>query len=416
VLQFQRLQQELEEQGLKVAKLAHDNASKEVFRGMLVGAKDGSATIANASSSDQDGESSLGDSSAKAIANASSRSSSSSEQNEESSLGHSSAKAIANDTNSDQNTSSSLGNSSATTIADASNNTMSGQLHLNVVSPDLFSKDPACRDAIRIAVSKKMHVPLEWVSADLIPEGKENGSVAKNSSLLQQQQESSSVKSRVTASFEISVPGGIHMDLEARRKGATVDSFHEELSWQFRQALPNDEIQKLQPPDVLEVSLDIPKPAFPPSPMTKEKNAPKKLASQTAAAAEKGLKPWTDAMVNAAKVRDQHAARGNALAKAAFSAEETAQSLEAEARKWDLLPGAAARLQAGKLRKKANHFIATATDADKKAKDSFKIAKSIDDSLPAYQRQAEQGAYHEMAKVAPDVQAPLPPLVLTQNK
>eukprot|EP00930_Biecheleria_cincta_P005724 TRINITY_DN106663_c0_g1_i1.p1 TRINITY_DN106663_c0_g1~~TRINITY_DN106663_c0_g1_i1.p1 ORF type:complete len:448 (-),score=118.20 TRINITY_DN106663_c0_g1_i1:37-1185(-) len=144
--------------------------------------------------------------------------------------------------------------------------------------------------------------------------------------------------------------------------------------------------------------------------------AQRKIASEVAKAADKGLQPWTEAMMNAAKVRDQHAARGNTLAVAAFTAETKAQSLEESARKWDALPGAPSKYQAGKLRKKAKFYMDMATDADKKAKGFFKTAKSIDDSLPAYSRQAEQGAYHEMAMVSPDVQAPLPPLVLTQQK
>lgn len=52
----------------------------------------------------------------------------------------------------------------------------------------------------------------------------------------------------------------------------------------------------------------------------------------------------------------------------------------------------------------------------RKARKYLSIAKNIDDSLPAYARQAEQGAYHSMAMVAPDVPAPLPPLVFVQKK
>lgn len=347
LLRFAKIQQELEEQGLKVAKLAHDKATKDAFQGMLTKANATSISNSNASSN-------------------------------------------------------STGNATKKTE-------MTGQLKLDVVEAEAFTHDKNCEDAIRMSVAKKLNIPLEYVKVDFTLDDNGTNSAAKNSSLLQQHQESSSVYHRVTASIKISLPEGSHMDLEAWREDATADSFNEEVSRQFRQAALNGNLRQ---PHVVDVTLGIERSAYPPSPLTAQRKAQREIGSQVAVAADKGLKPWTDAMLNAAKVRDQHAARGNTLAKAAFAAGKRDQSLEAQARQWRALPGAHAKFQAGKLQKKANHFMAAATDADKKAKDSFKIAKSIDDSLPAYHRQAQQGAYHEIAKVAADVQAPLPSLAL----
>ena len=52
----------------------------------------------------------------------------------------------------------------------------------------------------------------------------------------------------------------------------------------------------------------------------------------------------------------------------------------------------------------------------RKAEEYLSTAKSIEDSLPAYSREAQQGAYRAMAMVAPEIPPPLPPLVLTQKK
>lgn len=327
LLHFTEIQHELEEQGLKVAELAGDNATKDAFAKML----------GYAASS------------------------------------------------------------------------ISGKVHMVVKDAEGFAHDQNCADAVAQSVASELHIPVEYVHVNLTVDENETEPGAKNSSLLQQHQELSSGK-RVTASIEISLLEGIHMDLEAWTKYATAGSFNKEMTRQFRQASLNGTDHK---PRVVDVTLNIERSS---NPLAAKLTAQRGIGSQVAVAAEKGLKPWTDAMLNAATVRDQHAERGTTLAEAAFAAKERSQSLEVQARQWDALPGAHAKVQARKLHKKAKHFMAVATEDDKKAKDSFKMAKSIDDSLPAYQRQAQQGAYHEIAKVAADVQAPLPPLALTQKK
>lgn len=70
--------------------------------------------------------------------------------------------------------------------------------------------------------------------------------------------------------------------------------------------------------------------------------------------------------------------------------------------------------KAEQLQEQAKEAMGAAKENEKKAKKYLSIAKSIDESLPAYSRQAEQGAYHAISMVAPDVPAPLPPLVLQQ--
>jgi len=138
--------------------------------------------------------------------------------------------------------------------------------------------------------------------------------------------------------------------------------------------------------------------------------------TEAAAAAEKGMAPWRKAMGETVKIKNEYVSRANALAAGSVTAEQQAQSLEKEARQWDEFKDPVSKVQAKKLRSKAQALMGAATAGDKQAQEWFKTAKYIDSTLPAYSRQAEQGAYHEMAMVVPDVQAPLPPLVLTQEK
>mmetsp|Transcript_20433 Transcript_20433/g.36656 ORF Transcript_20433/g.36656 Transcript_20433/m.36656 type:complete len:423 (+) Transcript_20433:91-1359(+) len=137
---------------------------------------------------------------------------------------------------------------------------------------------------------------------------------------------------------------------------------------------------------------------------------------QAAAAAEKGLAPWTKAMADTVKIKNEYVARANKLAAGSVTAEQQAKSLETEARQWDEYKDPVSKYKAKKLRSKAEALMGAATAGDTQAQEWFKTARYIDSTLPGYTRQAEQGAYHEMAMVVPDVQAPLPPLVLTQEK
>jgi len=148
---------------------------------------------------------------------------------------------------------------------------------------------------------------------------------------------------------------------------------------------------------------------------SKSEEAQRAEVFATAKAAEEGMRPWTEAMQNAAKVRDAYASRGKELAAASLTAERNAQHLEKESRDWQGVKTPRAERKASNLHSKAEEFMATASDTDAKARKYFDIAKSIDGSLSSYSQQAEQGAYHAMAMVSPDVPAPLPPLALVQT-
>ena len=151
------------------------------------------------------------------------------------------------------------------------------------------------------------------------------------------------------------------------------------------------------------------------APASKSEEAQKKQVLATARAAGEGMKPWANAMQSAVKVRDAYASRGKELAEASLTAERNAQSLEEEARAWQTVRSPQAERKASNLHTRAQDFMATAAENDERATKYLDIAKSIDGSLPSYSQQAEQGAYHAMAMVSPDVPAPLPPLALVQK-
>ena len=150
-------------------------------------------------------------------------------------------------------------------------------------------------------------------------------------------------------------------------------------------------------------------------PMAPSEEAQRKQVLATSKAAEEGMKPWADAMHSAVKVRDAYAARGKELAQASLTAERNAQYLEKESRAWQTVQSPVAERKAENLHTKAQDFMAAASENDERATKYFDIAKSIDSNLPSYSQQAEQGAYHAMAMVNPDVAAPLPPLALFQK-
>ena len=150
-------------------------------------------------------------------------------------------------------------------------------------------------------------------------------------------------------------------------------------------------------------------------PASKVEEAQTQQVLATSKAAEDGMKPWAEAMKNAVNVRDAYASRGKEFAQASLAAERNAQYLEKESRAWQTVEGPVAERKASNLHAKAKEFMAAASENDERASKYFDIAKSIDGSLPSYSQQAEQGAYHAMAMVSPDVPAPLPPLALVQE-
>ncbi|CAE7309898.1 unnamed protein product [Symbiodinium microadriaticum] len=150
-------------------------------------------------------------------------------------------------------------------------------------------------------------------------------------------------------------------------------------------------------------------------PGSESEEAQKRQVLATSKAAADGMKPWSDAMQNAVKVRDAYASRGKELAEASLAAERNAQYLEKESRAWQTVQTPQAERKASNLHSKAQEFMATASENDERANKYFDIARSIDGSLPSYSQQAEQGAYHAMAMVSPDIPAPLPPLAMVQT-
>ncbi|CAJ1429527.1 unnamed protein product [Effrenium voratum] len=147
-------------------------------------------------------------------------------------------------------------------------------------------------------------------------------------------------------------------------------------------------------------------------PFSKAEKAQKAQVEALAAAGSAG-EDWTEAMHQAVKVRDAYSSRSKELAQAAFTAEQGAQQLEQEAQQWQQLKSSGLS-KAKALHLRAQEFMAAASENDQKANKYLGIAKSIDDSLPAYSRQAAQGAYHAMSMVA-DVPPPLPPLAFAQK-
>lgn len=156
-------------------------------------------------------------------------------------------------------------------------------------------------------------------------------------------------------------------------------------------------------------------------PFSKLEKSQEEQVKATAAAALNGQAAWSNAMEGATKVRDAYSRRSHELSQAAAAAEQSAQALSAEAAQWRELRSAddtkaqQVLRKAESLQERAKEAVDVAKAEDEKAEKYLHIAKSIDDSLPVYSRQAEQGAFHAIAMVAPDVPAPLPPLVLQQK-
>lgn len=174
-------------------------------------------------------------------------------------------------------------------------------------------------------------------------------------------------------------------------------------------------------PVVQQAARDAAKKEATTGPFSKLEKSQQEQVKATAAAASAGV-GWAEAMAGATRVRDAYSRRSQDFAQAAAASEQSAQSLAMEAKEWRQLSGAdptkRAKVQrkAMRLQEEANEALTAAREEDQKAQKYLSIAKSIDDSLPAYSQQAEQGAYHAMSMVAPDVPAPLPPLVFVQKK
>ncbi|CAK9100016.1 unnamed protein product [Durusdinium trenchii] len=181
-------------------------------------------------------------------------------------------------------------------------------------------------------------------------------------------------------------------------------------------------------PVVQQAARDAAKKEATTGPFSKLEKSQQEQVKATAAAASAGV-GWAEAMAGATRVRDAYSRRSQDFAQAAAASEQSAQSLAMEAKEWRQLSGAdptkRAKVQrkAMRLQEEANEALTAAREEDqtlgtdedlghevnrRKAQKYLSIAKSIDDSLPAYSQQAEQGAYHAMSMVAPDVPAPLP--------
>ena len=110
-------------------------------------------------------------------------------------------------------------------------------------------------------------------------------------------------------------------------------------------------------------------------PGSESEEAQKRQVLATSKAAADGMKPWSDAMQNAVKVRDAYASRGKELAEASLAAERNAQYLEKESRAWQTVQTPQAERKASNLHSKAQEFMATASENDERANKYFDIAR-----------------------------------------
>jgi len=211
---------------------------------------------------------------------------------------------------------------------------------------------------------------------------------------------------RRAAGFALGVEQQVHKQLEEAKRQAREEAFA---------------VMQEVMPMVQSAARSAAKKKATTGPFSKLEKSQEEQVKATAAAASSGLQPWSEAMQGAEKVRDAYSQRSHELAQAAAAAQQTATALSAEAEQWRQLRSAdetkAAQVEskAEQLQEQAKEAMGAAKENEKKAKKYLSIAKSIDESLPAYSRQAEQGAYHAISMVAPDVPAPLPPLVLQQK-
>ena len=110
-------------------------------------------------------------------------------------------------------------------------------------------------------------------------------------------------------------------------------------------------------------------------PASESEEDQKRQVLATSKAAADGMKPWSDAMQNAVKVRDAYASRGKELAQASLAAERNAQYLEKESRAWQTVQTPQAERKASSLHSKAQEFMATASENDERANKYFDIAR-----------------------------------------
>ncbi|CAK9113999.1 Vacuolar protein sorting-associated protein 51 homolog (Protein fat-free homolog) [Durusdinium trenchii] len=149
-------------------------------------------------------------------------------------------------------------------------------------------------------------------------------------------------------------------------------------------------------PVVQQAARDAAKKEATTGPFSKLEKSQQEQVKATAAAASAGV-GWAEAMAGATRVRDAYSRRSQDFAQAAAASEQSAQSLAMEAKEWRQLSGAdptkRAKVQrkAMRLQEEANEALTAAREEDQKAQKYLSIAKSIDDSLPAYSQQAEQG-------------------------
>lgn len=206
---------------------------------------------------------------------------------------------------------------------------------------------------------------------------------------------------RRAAGFALGVEQQVHKQLEEAKRQAREEAFA---------------VMQEVMPMVQSAARSAAKKKATTGPFSKLEKSQEEQVKATAAAATSGLQPWSDAMQGAAKERDAYSQRSHELAQAAAAAQQTATALSAEAEQWRQLRSAdetkAAQVEskAEQLQEQAKEAMGAAKENEKKAKKYLSIAKSIDESLPAYSR-----AYHAISMVAPDVPAPLPPLVLQQK-
>lgn len=131
--------------------------------------------------------------------------------------------------------------------------------------------------------------------------------------------------------------------------------------------------------------------------------------------AQKAMQPYLEAMNKAADAEDKYIARGNDLERQAAQQQQQAQELQAQADGWRAVPGEDAAEKVRKLMTQARSARRQAAELNGKAGVDFKTAQSIEETLPQYNHQAAQAAYHAQSLLLPGVQAPLPPLVLSQQ-
>lgn len=146
----------------------------------------------------------------------------------------------------------------------------------------------------------------------------------------------------------------------------------------------------------------------------KEAPARQRLYMQQAkAAGEAAKKRWRDAEKRASEIAGEWAERGDQFAKQAADLTREAEDMQGTAD--DPMLGKANQLAqvgdykgAQSLVIRAHKYLDQARDFNAKAEHAWNTAQSIEATLPGYERQAEEDAYHAEAMMDPYAKPPVP--------